>query len=713
MSQGCHRVRTTPGVRRLSPRALLAVVRGGGQQSIRSTFTRLLAVPLISLLALWAYVAIGATSSAYAERDANTVNNALNGPTSNLFVQLDLERTDTFTWQSTPGSRTDGPARAALSALDAQRKRSDAAITGFKAAVAADRGAEPPAGQATLAAVVAKLGQLGGIRARVDAGSLPPLAAFQDYNGFFDAGLPMSDGALTSPDATVAFYEGGLGVGELSQSLEYIEREATLVGGALVDGGQLSTAAYELFMTALTQQRFLDQLGQTPVYWQQDRDPYTAFFASATYQRFAVMENDIAAAGAGARLPMSDAAWQASLAQLVPLFLQAQGTASQGLAGGEAHQGNVALLRLVLVGGVGLLAVVLSAALLLRFGARITRELTSLREAARTLAHERLPALVRRLRAGEEVDADAEAAPLALGTRTREVTETASAFSAVQHTAVEAAAGQAQLRKAVNNVFRSLARRNQLLLQRQLRLFDELELRTADPETLGQLFLLDHLTTRMRRQAEGLLILSGAAPSRTWAQPVPIVDVLRAAIGEIEDYTRVDLVSYSEDYMTGTAVADVTHLFAELIENATLYSPPDTRVQVRTAWATDGFVVEIADRGIGFDRVALDACNHQLASPPEFDLADSSRLGLFVVSLLAARTGVAVMLRDSGYGTVATVLVPHQLIVPEEAAARDALPRDVGQFSALGDCGGSAVHNQPHVSAAGGAACPGPVYFYY
>src|SRR6202000_2351273 len=107
------------------------------------------------------------------------------------------------------------------------------AVTGFKAAVTADRGAEPPAGQAVLAAVVAKLGQLGGIRARVDAGSLSPLGAFQDYNSFFDTGFPMSVGALTSPDAGGTFYEGGLGVGELSQSLEYIEREATLVGGAL------------------------------------------------------------------------------------------------------------------------------------------------------------------------------------------------------------------------------------------------------------------------------------------------------------------------------------------------------------------------------------------------------------------------------------------------------------------------------------------------
>ena len=154
----------------------------------------------------------------------------------------------------------------------------------------------------------------------------------------------------------------------------------------------------------------------------------------------------------------------------------------------------------------------------------------------RALADERLPALVSRLRQGEDVDVAAEAPPLELRTRTREITETAEAFSVVQRTAVEAAVGQADLRKGVSKVFRSLARRNQSLLQRQLKMLDEMERGTHDPEALAQLFQLDHLTTRMRRQAEGLIILSGAAPGRGWRQPVPLVEVLRGAIGEIEDY---------------------------------------------------------------------------------------------------------------------------------------------------------------------------------
>ena len=343
---------------------------------------------------------------------------------------------------------------------------------------------------------------------------------------------------------------------------------------------------------------------------------------------------------------------------------------------GACHEGNVVLLRLFVVGGAGLAAVVVSALLLLGFGNRITRELTGFQKAVRALADERLPAVVNRLREGEDVDVDTEAPPLALRTRTREVTETADAFSAVQRTAVEAAVGQAQLRKGVSNVFRSLARRNQSLLQRQLKMLDEMERGTHDPESLAQLFRLDQLTTRMRRQAEGLIILSGAAAGRGWRQPVPVVEVLRGAIGEIEDYVRVDMVTESRDFIPGAAVADVTHLLAELIENATLYSPPQTRVKVSASRVANGYVVEIEDRGLGIPAETLAALNERLGKPPEFDLADSDQLGLFVVSRLAARHGIKISLRGSAYGgTAAIVLMPQHLVVAEEdAASQDARP---------------------------------------
>jgi signal transduction histidine kinase len=364
---------------------------------------------------------------------------------------------------------------------------------------------------------------------------------------------------------------------------------------------------------------------------------------------------------------VSPAAWQAGLTSVMGPFISAENLARADTTRGASHAGNVILLRLFIVGGAGLAAVILSALLLLGFGNRITRELTGFKKAVRALADERLPAVVGRLRQGEDVDVDTEAPRLALRTRTREVTETADAFSAVQRTAVEAAVGQAQLRKGVSNVFRSLARRNQSLLQRQLKMLDEMERGTHDPEALAQ------LTTRMRRQAEGLIILSGAAAGRGWRQPVPVVEVLRGAIGEIEDYVRVDMVTDSRDLVPGAAVADVTHLLAELVENATLYSPPNTRVRVSAGRVANGYVVEIEDRGLGIPAEQLAVLNERLVRPPEFDLADSDQLGLFVVSRLAARHGIKIALRGSAYGGIAAiVLLPHHLVVAEEDPAGQA-----------------------------------------
>jgi two-component sensor histidine kinase len=294
----------------------------------------------------------------------------------------------------------------------------------------------------------------------------------------------------------------------------------------------------------------------------------------------------------------------------------------------------------------------------------MTRELTSFLMAVRALADERLPFVVSRLRHGERVDIATEAPPLMLNASTREVTEIAEAFSAVQRTAVEAAVGEAELRAAASVVFRSLARRNQSLLQRQLGMLDSMERGTNDPDSLEQLFRLDHLTTRMRRHAEGLIVLSGAPSGRRWRDPVPLAEVLRGATGEIEDYTRVDLITNTDDLVAGGAVADVTHLLAELIENAANYSPPGTRVTVAAAVTASGLAIEIEDRGLGIPPQTLAVFNDRLANPPEFDLADTDQLGLFVVSRLAARQEIRVSLRGSPYGgMLAIVLLPHRIVV--------------------------------------------------
>jgi hypothetical protein len=223
--------------------------------------------------------------------------------------------------------------------------------------------------------------------------------------------------------------------------------------------------------------------------------------------------------------------------------------------------------------------------------------------------------------------------------------------------------------------------RNQSLLHRQLGMLDSMERRTSEPGALADLFRLDHLTTRMRRYAEGLIILSGAVPGRGWRDPVPVVDILRAAVAEVEDYVRVDVISESDDLVAGNAVSDVIHLIAELIENAAAFSPPNTRIEVRAERVGTGLVAEVEDRGLGMSPDELDDINARLASLPEFDLAHSDQLGLFVVSRLAARHAIKVSLRRSVYGgTTAVVLLPFGVVVRREQAGpagyRDDQPDD-------------------------------------
>jgi len=328
----------------------------------------------------------------------------------------------------------------------------------------------------------------------------------------------------------------------------------------------------------------------------------------------------------------------------------------------------------VTVVGLGLIIIVAGVTLMGLFARRLARDITDLEATARRLADEEMPEFVERLRRGEQATVPAEIT-MRPRTKTAEIAEAETAIASLQHSATKAAAGEASLRNGIRQVFVSLARRNQSLLQRQLRLIDALEQKASDPATLADLFPLDHLTTRMRRHAEGLIILSGAAPGRSWSEPVPVIDVIRGAVAEVEDYKRVTVLTLAEDAVAGLAAADMIHLLAELIENATLSSPSGTRVEVRAERVANGFTIEIDDRGLGIETDQLRTINQQLAEPPDFDLANADQLGLFVVGKLAVRHGVRVALRPSPYGgTTAVVLMPNSIVVPMGGTEADTDP---------------------------------------
>ncbi|MFI5619325.1 nitrate- and nitrite sensing domain-containing protein [Streptomyces sp. NPDC051567] len=287
------------------------------------------------------------------------------------------------------------------------------------------------------------------------------------------------------------------------------------------------------------------------------------------------------------------------------------------------------------------------------------RSLRRLQDTATRVAQDRLPELVKQLSESDPQDVDTSVESVGLHTRD-EIGQVAAAFDDVHREAVRLAAEQALLRGNVNAMFTNLSRRSQGLIQRQLSLISELESREADPDQLSSLFKLDHLATRMRRNGENLLVLAGEEPGRRWTRPVPLVDVLRAAASEVEQYERIELASVPGTDVAGRVVNDLVHLLAELLENATSFSSPQTKVKVTGHALPDGRVlVEIHDTGIGLSPEDLAAINERLAAPPIVDVSVSRRMGLFVVGRLSLRHGIRIQLRpsDSG-GTTALVMLP-------------------------------------------------------
>ncbi|MFE3642085.1 nitrate- and nitrite sensing domain-containing protein [Streptomyces sp. NPDC059169] len=306
---------------------------------------------------------------------------------------------------------------------------------------------------------------------------------------------------------------------------------------------------------------------------------------------------------------------------------------------------------------------------------QMSRSMRQLRTAAFNIAEQRLPMLVDQLSRAEPGRVDTRVQPIPIDTQD-EIGEVARAFDQVHREAVRLAAEQAMLRGNVNAIFTNLSRRNQSLIEGQLTLITDLENNEADPDQLENLFRLDHLATRMRRNGENLLVLAGEEPGRRWNQPVPLVDVLRAASSEVESYERIELTGVPETEIHGQAVTDLVHLLAELLENATSFSSPQTKVRVTATRLPDGRVmIEIHDKGIGLTAEDFADINHKLAKPPTVDAAVSQRMGLFVVGRLADRHGIRVQLRPSGEqaGTTSLVMLPDAIT---HGGGGDPLPED-------------------------------------
>ncbi len=631
-------------------------------RSIRARVLILVILPLVSLIGLYAFATTLTASDAITLARAASIRNQLNDPIGLFEAQVQRERLLATVY-------IDAPVPQDLAALTAQEAETNRFLSVVQAAAssASRSNDSSPQVKASLAVLLKESATLPALRQQISAGTIRTPRAQSAYSAIVAAGYQaLIQTILEMPNAHLETQ--ALAVMRVAQGAEILlQEQALLVGNVL--GRSFSPSAHLSFASLVGEHRGLVAEAMPnldPVYrsyYQRDVSPLAA--ASLTRLEDAVINTR---SGVVPRIPLQ-------------AYEQASGAVAAGLdtAGYRAgltvadygHQVAEPVYRqLALAGGLGLLAIIVSIIACFWIGRGLVRELGGLRRAALDLADRHLPQVVARLSSGEDLDVDTEV-PFPNPTHD-EIGQVRKAFNSVQRTAIEAAVGQARLRVGIATVFRNLARRNQSLLHRQLAMLDDLELRASQPEELESLFQLDHLTTRMRRHAEGLVVLAGDRPGRGWNRPVPLVDVLRAAVAEVEDYPRVRVLTKSRAALTGPVVADVIHLVAELIENATIFSPQNTPVRVVGDLVGRGFAVEIEDRGLGIAEATMADLNAKLADPPQMDPAATEQLGLYVAARLARKHRIRVTLRDSPFGgTTAIVMIPRELVVSEESYSAD------------------------------------------
>jgi signal transduction histidine kinase len=607
---------------------------------------------LASFAALWAFAAYVTLRDGINLLGVTTLDSNVGRPSESIVAALQQERRLSLVYLANRG----GDQRAALAA---QRAQTDQAVTSFRRLAGSDstgRAASTVLEQ-RITDVFGRLDGLGQARAGIDAGGVDRSSAASVYTDIITTTFRVYSAEATLDDLQIA-REGDTLIA-LSRAREILSQEDALLAGVIA-AGRFTGTEQARFVQLVGAQRLLhdDSAAQLP---QADRDRYRDLVNGPAATRLRTLEDLVTDKGrAGAPAPVDAQTWNSAV---TPVFDQVRVLILKAADGTVARAKPIVIgvvIRLV-VSALGLVAVIAAIVMSVTTARSLVQQLMRLRSAALDLAEEKLPRVVDRLRRGEEVDVAAEAPPVPYGTGA--IGQVGQAFNAVQETAIRVAVEQAELRRGVRDVFLSLARRTQALVHRQLTTLDTMERRENDPEVLASLFRVDHLATRMRRNAENLIVLSGAVPGRGWRQPVPLVDVVRGAAAEIEDYERVTVLPMGQAALSGRVVGDVIHLLAELIENATSFSPPETPVHVGGQMVANGFAIEIEDRGLGMSEEDFDLANERLRHPPEFKLSSTARLGLYVVGQLAVRHGIRVQLKESPYGGMMTiVLIPLALV---------------------------------------------------
>ncbi|BDH54544.1 histidine kinase [Streptomyces albus] len=614
----------------------------------------LLLVPLVSLTAIWGFATVLTGREAAEILKIGEADDRVGRPVEEAARVLQDERRRTLVHLADPR------ASAALGELRRSRTATDQALARVRAGAEDTDATEGLSADSRrrLTALLESFEGIATLRRSVEDNTVTRAAALDLYNRLVDPCFVFLTHLHTIED--VELDKQNRALVSLARARDLLSREDALVASALV-GERFDKADLRQVSDLLAQRTLLFETS-LPLLPDDEEARYERYWQGAETAPLRDLETSVAASPPGPPHGVTAKSWDTAAGKVL------DGLAEHGSAAADRYEERVRpvavgiLVRAAATGVLGFAALVLSLYLSVRIGRSLIRDLSRLRHQAHEASGVRLPSVQRRLAAGEQVDVDTEAPRLEYAKN--EIGQVGQALNTLQRAAVEGAVKQAQMRRGVSEVFVNLARRSQVLLHKQLTLLDTMERRTEDSEELADLFRLDHLTTRMRRHAEGLVILSGAAPSRQWRRPVQLMDVVRASVAEVEDYERIEVRRLPRIAVTGPAVADLTHLTAELLENATVFSPPHTAVQVHGESVANGFTLEIHDRGLGMAPDVLLDANLRLAETPDFELSDTDRLGLFVVSRLAQRQNIRVSLQKSPYGgTTAVVFIPDALLI--------------------------------------------------
>ncbi len=640
--------------------SVTAAVTGGPAKTrtIRTRLLRILGLALAVLLALLGVFAAGQISD-YRNASATAADARLEITLQGLVHELQKERGLTTGYV--------GGVRQFGARLPAQRKATDTARGALDDALAG-RGDDA---SATVRDSLGRLRGLAGIRTGADDGTGQVQATFDYFTSTITVLDRLGLGLDDVRDGRLRDAYQSLQV--LGNAKEFLGEERAIVLGSVRAGGRFRGDGYSRFMEIRAGRlAALDAFPRTATDAQERRLGDALDTPDAER---ALTYESTAARGAG-RLSARDVppmAWWETMTSTINGLRDVQISIGADVENRAAELEGAAQRDLLLFALLALAVVGALGALAHDCVRSVSAPLSGLAEEAREVAGARLPQAVAAVQAaaGETPEPPA---PLALDPRAgAEVRDVADAFDRVQRAAFDLATEQAVLRRNATESLVSLGRRNQNLVRRQISFINKLEHEDADPDTLANLFELDHLATRMRRNAESLLVLAGESSPRTWSTPLSVTDVLRASLSEVEEYRRVTLRRVEPAHVSGSVVAELAHLLAELVENALSFSSPDSDVEVEGRRTSAGYLIAIVDHGFGMGTQALAEANLRLSGSASFMAEPTKFLGHFVVGALARKCGIEVRLGEApAAGVVARVLIPSGLLT--EPAAQPTQP---------------------------------------